>query len=375
MYLPESVRRAVARPRNVPVTIVRDTDTPLGFRRSLSARDGARIAVRRSIATLDHAQLMTMDQATIDSTGAFLVNELERLDQRLHMPLAAVTWHRDFDLREDVSMADEFSSYTNSQFANAPGVAGSNKAWVGKESDAITGIALDIQKTVTALALWAVQIGWTLPELASAQKLGRPVDQQKYDGMMLKYQMDVDEQCYMGDTPMGFTGALNQTNLTNTGNAVNGTWASATAAQILADINSILQSVWTTSGVALVPNRLLLDPTSYTLLVSTLISSAGNISILEFVLANNISRGSGTPLEIQPTKWLTGTNNSGNGPAATNSMFAYVKDPTRIRYPLVPLQRTPIEYRDLRQLTTYYGRLGGMELVYPETAALRSNLG
>ena len=35
---------------------------------------------------------------------------------------------------------------------------------------------------------------------------------------------------------------------------------------------------------------------------------------------------------------------------------------------MVPLQRTPIEYRDLRQLTTYFGRLGAVEWVYPETA-------
>ncbi len=74
--------------------------------------------------------LMTFDQATIDSAGAFLIGELERLDQTLHMPLASVTWARDIDLREDVSIADETSSFTNSMFSSASGVPGSNKAWV-----------------------------------------------------------------------------------------------------------------------------------------------------------------------------------------------------------------------------------------------------
>ena len=45
----------------------------------------------------------TYDQATVDSTGAFLVNELERLDPMMHEPLASVTWQRDIDLREDVT--------------------------------------------------------------------------------------------------------------------------------------------------------------------------------------------------------------------------------------------------------------------------------
>lgn len=65
------------------------------------------------------SRMFTFDNRTIDSAGAFLVGELERLDQELHMPLASVTWSRDIDLREDVSIADEVSSFTNSTFAAA----------------------------------------------------------------------------------------------------------------------------------------------------------------------------------------------------------------------------------------------------------------
>src|ERR1700757_3018508 len=43
----------------------------------------------------------THDGRTVDSTGAFLVGELERLDQTLHEPLASGSWGRDIDLRGD----------------------------------------------------------------------------------------------------------------------------------------------------------------------------------------------------------------------------------------------------------------------------------
>lgn len=361
---PATVSGAVATAlaaRKGQLGIVKGTNSDLRMRRRASTRDS----------------FMTFDQATVDSTGAFLVGELERLDQRLHLPLASVTWGRDVDLRTDVSMADENSSFTNSTFASAQGVPGSNKAWAGKDSSAIVGVGLDIGKQLFPLNIWAVQLSWTLPELASAQKLGRPVDQQKYEGMQLKYQMDVDEMVYVGDSALGLTGLFNQTNSTNTGNAVNGSWATATPQQILADVNALLNSVWKATGYAIVPDRLLVDPTSYSILVSTLISTAGNISVLEFVKANSLVNGSlGRPLEIQPCKWLLGTNNSNSlGVAATNSMFAYVKDPIRVRFPLVPLQRTPMEYRDIRQLVTYFGRLGAIEIVYQECVGLRSNLG
>lgn len=365
--------RFPVRGKTVTVGTVKDVNSPLSSRRVLSAREGARILVRRGLAT--HDTLFTIDQATVDAAGVFLVGELERLDQRLHMPLAAVTWERDIDKRTDVSIADEKTSFTNSTFAAAQGIAGSNKSWVGKQSNAIVGISLDIGKTIQEIPLWAMQLGWTIPELASAQALGRPVDDQKYQMMLLKWQMDNDEEVYMGDSVLGTNGMLNHSSLSNTGNALNGTWASATPAQILADVNSILNSVWATSAWAKMANKLLVATTEYSYLVSTLISTAGNISILEFLLRNNLTVANGGKLEIQPLKWGLGTNNAGKGPAATDSMFAYVKEYDMIRYPVVPLARTPIEYRDLRQLTTYYGRLGSVELVYPETAALRSNLG
>src|SRR5664280_609301 len=153
--------------------------------------------------------MMTYDKMTLDSTGAFLVGELERLDLKLHEPLVAVTWGRDIDLREDVSMADEASSFTNSTFAAAGGITPAGKNFIGKDSNAIPGIGLDIGKTVSPLYLWGTEISYTIPELLSAQQLGRPVDEQKFAGMQLKWQMDIDEMVYIGDTGYGKYGLFN----------------------------------------------------------------------------------------------------------------------------------------------------------------------
>lgn len=183
--------------------------------------------------------LMTFDAQTIDSTGVFLVGELERLDQTLHGPLATVTWSRDIQLREDVSIADEVSSFTNSTFAAVGGTSTTGKAWIGKDSNSIASMALDIGKTPKPLSLWGMEISWTLPELASAMQLGRPVDSQKFTGLQLKHNMDTDEQVYIGDTELGETGMVNSSVVTNVSNAVTGNWGTATADQILADVNDL----------------------------------------------------------------------------------------------------------------------------------------
>lgn len=314
--------------------------------------------------------MLTFDSRTIDSTGAFLIGELERLDQTLHGPLASVTWSRDIDLREDVSIADETSSFTNSSFAAAGGASPNGKSWIGKDASAIAGIALDIGKTANPLTLWGMQIGWTLPELESAQKLGRPVDQQKFTGMQLKHNMDVDEQVYIGDTVLGVTGLVNNTLVTNVSNAATGGWGSATPDQILADVNELLTSVWTASAFAYCPGELRVPPVKFGTLVSAKVSSAGNISVLEYLKQNTISNSiNGRPLNIQPLKWLYQ-----RGTANADRMMAYTKEQDKVRFPLVPLQRTPLEYRDIRHLTTYFGRLGVVEVVYPELIGYRDGI-
>jgi len=205
------------------------------------------VAMGNPIRARTRDQMMTFDQHTVDSSGAFLVGELERLDQTMHEPLASVTWTRDIDLRSDVSIADETSSFTNSTFAAAGGQSGSGKAWVGKNTDAIQGIALDIGKTAAPLTLWAMQIGYTLPELESALKVGRPVDAQKHAGLTLKYNMDVDEQVYIGDEQLGLEGLFNSSKVGATN--VNTSWETATPQQIVDDVNLILNNAWVASEV------------------------------------------------------------------------------------------------------------------------------
>lgn len=318
--------------------------------------------------------LMTFDRRTVDSTGAFLNGELERLDQTLHDPLVAVTWGRDIDLREDVTIADEASSFTNSTFAAAGGVRPSGKSWIGKDSDAITGVALDIGKTANPLTLWGMEIKFTIPELESAMKLGRPVDQQKYDGMQLKYQMDTDEQVYVGDSDLSFYGLANSP-LVTAGSVAPGAagttqWTTKTPDEILADVNTLLNATWAASGWAVMPGRLLLPPAQFGYIVSQKVSTAGNISILEFLRMNSLcNAANGRPLDVQPLKWLVGRGAGGTpGVLGTvDRMVAYTKDRNRVRFPMTLLSRTPIEYRSIYQITTYFGRLGVCEFVYPET--------
>ena len=317
---------------------------------------------------------------TVDSTGAFMVGELERLDLTLHEPLVSVTWGRDIDLREDVTLADEVSSFTLSTFASQGSLGtgnsiGNGKAWIGKNTDQITGIGLDIAKVPHTLRPWAIELKYTILELESAAKLGRPIDTQKFEGLQLKHQMDIDEQVYIGDLTTGDAGLLNNPGVTPT-NVVDGaapattSWFTKTPDEILKDINDGITKVWQASAWAVMPNRILIPPAQFGYLSTQKVSEAGNVSVLRYVLENNVLAMSGRgALTIAPVKWCIGAGVGGTigTPDTVDRMVVYTKEKNRVRYPMTLLQRTPLQYDSIYHKTTYFCRLGVVELVYPET--------
>lgn len=323
-------------------------------------------------------QYKTHDGKWVDSTGAFLVGELERLDPTMNEPLVAVSWGRDIDLREDVTIGDDVSSFTLSSFASPGGLGasgiGNGKAWGGRSTTQITSIEVDIAKVVYPLRPWMMEIKYTIFELESAAQAGRPIDAQKLEGLQLKHQMDIDEQVYIGDTYTGDTGLLNSAAVTNVTNLLAGAqgltpWVSKTPDEILGDFNVALTSVWAASGWAVPPTRVILPPTQYGYISTQKVSNAGNVSVLKYILENNLVARTGKQLEIYPAKWAIGMGVSGTPQVAgtVDRMAVYTKEKKYLRYPMTPLSRTPIQYEAIYHKTTYYCRLGVLEIVYPET--------
>lgn len=337
--------------------------------------------------TFDHAYKTHDGSKTVDSSGAFLVGELERLDQTLHMPLAAVSWSRDVDLREDVTMADEQSSFTLTTFGSAGNLGAGNsirngKAWIGKATDQIGGVGVDTGKYPQPLTPWGLEIKYTVLELESAAKMGRPIDDQKYEALKLKHQMDIDEQVYVGDASLGNTGLVNSSFVTNVSNVPNGAlgtpqWTTKTPAEILADVNAMLTSAWAASGWAVMPSHVLLPPAQFGYISTQTVSTAGSVSVLKYLLENNIVKSSGKgEISIVPAKWLIGAGVGGTlGTLGTvDRMVAYSKQKQYVRFPMTMMARTPIQYDSIYHKSTYYCRLGVVEVVYPETFAYRDGI-
>ena len=308
---------------------------------------------RLGFQTFDRARMT--DARMMDSSGAFLESELERLDPILHLPLAGYTYSRDVPLRTDVTIADEASSFASLGFASPGGINPTGVSWVGKTSTAIPGIEADVGKVVTPLNLWAMELAYTIPELESSLKVNRPIDRMKLDGLNLKANQDVDQIAYVGDATVGSYGLLNSPDVVAT-NAT-ATFATSTPAQILATFNAGIMAAYTASGYTVAPRKVGVPPIQFGAL-QQVVSSAGNVSVLEYLKKNTVASSmNGVDLDIVPMKWAVG-----RGVGGTDRMVFYTDDEQRVRLPITPLLNTPVQYRGIHMMTYYYRRIGAVEI-------------
>ena len=305
---------------------------------------------------------MRFTDAEISSTGAFMRGELERLDQELYAPLADFTWSRDIDLREDVTIADEVTSFMLANYAGGFGsIGGSGKSWIKGMDTTPARVSVETSKVTTPLTPWGMEVSYSIFELQKAMQVGRPIDVQKYDAMKFKHQLDIDQQVYMGDEGIGVKGLLNNDAVVAKSNLGSVDVKTMSAEDAVNLFNTVLESSWKATQYIRIPDTIMIPPALFAALASKQLPNVDK-NVLEYVLQNNIAVSNGGKLTIRPVKWLNDSSiNSGNG-----RLVAYTKARDVVRFPLVQLQSMAPQFRDFMQSVPYYGALGGVEFVRPE---------
>lgn len=311
-----------------------------------------------------------------DSLLAFYVNQLDNLDQRLYAQLYSVSWGRDIKLRTGLTMSDESTSFMRTVISAIGTNSATGKPWIGPKTTTLPGVSIDGDRIVAPIRLLGREISYNSVELMRSQRLGAPIDQQKFAAFNTMYQMDTDEMAYIGDTVVGAKGLVNSSLVGVAGVTADGTgnsplWSTKTADQILRDVNDMLAAAWLASGYAVCPDKLLLPPTKFAYIVGQKVSTAGNMSILEYIKQNSLCLSTnGRPLDVQPCKWLT---NRGVG-GAIDRMVAYSNQEEFVRFPMVPVQRETPYYLGINFNAPYLWAYGEVEMPRPETLLYRDGI-
>ncbi|GLG01825.1 hypothetical protein Alches_18660 [Alicyclobacillus hesperidum subsp. aegles] len=309
-------------------------------------------------------RVMTND-AAIASGMAFLNAELEKRDPRLLEPLQSVTWPRDIVARTGGGWV-EFTSQYFTDYATTGGV--NNSGIIGGETNDIPIMQANINKEVWKVFTFSNILKVPFVDQQKLQGIGRSLDDILDKGIRLNYNKSIDNIVYVGVPSIGVTGLTNDPNVTTSAapNGASGSsqWVNKTPDEILADVNSIIEATWQASEYDLtgMANHILVPPVQYSYLVGRTVSSAGNISILQFLLENNLGRNQGIELAIMPSRWCTGAGTGGK-----DRMIAYVNSEDRVNFDLtVPLSRvmTQPQVTEMAYLTAYAAQIGQVKILY-----------
>lgn len=301
----------------------------------------------------------TFSQVFLDSTSAYLIGQLEKLDPNAAEPMWKTTYRRDITLRGDISLADTSASFLVNN------LIGGKDGYIAGNGSVVAESGVDQKHVVQPLFPWAKKAAWTVFEIERAMKLGQPIDVAKVQALQADWEMALDRAVYVGSN--GQKGLLNNTDITSV-TPVNGSWDTATDPdKILEDVNKLLTTVYTNTGLVACPTDLRLDQVTFGKLSSMKVSDAGNVSVLKYISENCVSAAeNGRPLNIASLKWLTG----GAGAVTKNSALAYSNDPRFLQFPVCLLQPQRPVFGDIHQSVTYAGNHGVTEVRMPETLAL-----
>lgn len=251
--------------------------------------------------------------------------------------------------------AKSVTYYSSDQFGKA--------RWINGNADDIPLAGTELAKHETAVHMAGIGYGYGYEEINQAQMLG--VNLQADDAMAARraYEEHVDTVALLGDSEKGFEGLIDNSAVT-AASATTGDWSTATAAQILADVNNALSAQAAGTAYTSLANTLLLPHGERNRIATTPLNNTSDTTILAFLQAHNVyTAETGQPLTIRAVRGLETA-----GAGDTQRMVAYRRDPQVLKLHIpMPHRFLPV-YQDgpLRFVVPGVFRLGGLDIRRPK---------
>lgn len=238
--------------------------------------------------------------------------------------------------------------------------------WINGNADDIPKATTNLTKFETQVHMAGIGYGYGLEEISQAMMLGIPLANQDAIAARRAYEEMVERVALYGDTEKGFSGLLNSSAVT-AGSATTGDWGTATAEEVLADINGALIGQFTGTLFTSMADTVLLPYTKYLSLASRMVSTTSDMSILNWLRANNAyTAQTGRQLTIRAIRGLDTLGTGGTG-----RMVAYRRDPMVVKMHIpMPHRFLPVEKSGpLRYDVPGIFRIGGVDWRRPKEAS------
>ena len=212
--------------------------------------------------------------------------------------------------------------------------------------------------------------GYSIQEIRSAQKAGKPLNVRKASAVRRAYDQAVNRIAWFGQASAGLLGMLTQPNVPAAAVAVGATtsntrWIGASpknAEEIIEDLNDIVTNIIDTTKGVESPDSILMPVAQLRKISTTQKSSASDTTILEFFMKSNPG--------ISNIEWVNELKDvtplpSGAG-GTKDVMIAYRRDPEYLTLELPqPFEQFAAQERNLEFVVPTHARIGGVIVYYP----------
>jgi hypothetical protein len=250
---------------------------------------------------------------------------------------------------------------------------------VAGATNVIPLIQANFSKDNTPVFPWMNNMAIKFLDLQKIQNTGRGLNEVLQTGLQTNWNKTLDKLVYTGFTSVGITGLINDARVTAASvansalnpNGVSGAalklWKNKTPDEVLQDFNDFLTAAALSAQYSEsdLINTILMSWENYAYLVSVKVSSAGNCSLLTYLLDNNIVQKRGINLQIKPCRQCFGAGASG-----VNRMVGYVQRKDRLQFDItVPLSKgmTEASAKDVTYYTNFFGFFSALQLKYLQT--------
>ncbi len=240
--------------------------------------------------------------------------------------------------------------------------------WFNANARDVPKVELDRNRLETAVELASIGYGWNIEEISQAQQAGVKLGADKADAAREAYEEFVDDIALYGNTDKGFYGLISYPGVTATNALADGAgasslWTAKTPVQIARDINSVLTASWVTTKQIGIMDTILLPPSQFAYLVTTMFDTNGNVTIFDWLMKSNIlTVTTGRKLVIRAVR---GLETAGAGSSAR--MVAYRRDPKVLKMHIPMRHRFLDAMRSGPLMYEVPGifRLGGLDVKRP----------
>lgn len=204
--------------------------------------------------------------------------------------------------------------------------------------------------------------GYSVQEIRAAQRAGRPLNQRKASAARRAISVVEESIASLGDSQTGLGGLLNNANVTTvvaaTKTAGGTTWAVATATELLADLQTLFNTIYAATNGHEAPDTIVVPAPQYAILATTPINTISDKTVLEFFLEKYRALG------VRSVESWSECELAGTG--STDLALAYVRNPDYCTLEIPQdFEQFPEQQRNLEYVVPCHERIGGVLIYYP----------